>query len=451
MRIEQRIGRVDRIDARARITNVVVSHQHSYEGPWLECLSKGIGVFNRSIAPLQYLLSDSVSRIHRRLLTAGRDAFDEEREFFLNPETGVNSELRRIAEQETIDSVSVDSAEEAGFFAQLLECDETLERDGRASLDAWVTKRLHFDYQRLEPEIGRYIHNGERTLVPVFDAFGIFEDSIDRESSLGRRRHEMPLIPMTFSRELAETKHVSLLRVGNPIIDALMTFVRGDDRGSAYAMWRYIPDSVDVYTDIYFRFDFYVEADLDLSTIDVLGDDLNLEQSLRRRADDVFPVQYETVWINSDLEIVADIDRIAILRFPYSRQERDNGSFDRNLNSQRWHNAQAQLNVLDWAELCNRARDAAESHLTHADAFVEKCRRATARHLAAMEDSANILDSRLAHLEGSAKASELRTSQIDEAVDQAILRGIQRPRARVDSVGCVVVSTEQLGGNDAEV
>jgi len=113
----------------------------------------------------------------------------------LNPETGVNSELRRIAEQETIDSVSVDSGEEAEFFAQLLECDESLERDGRASLDAWVTKRLLFDYQRLEPEIGRYIHNGECTLVPVFDAFGVFEESIDRESSLGRRRHEMPLIP----------------------------------------------------------------------------------------------------------------------------------------------------------------------------------------------------------------------------------------------------------------
>jgi hypothetical protein len=261
----------------------------------------------------------------------------------------------------------------------------------------------------------------------------------------------MPLIPMTFSRVLAETKHVSLLRVGNPIIDALMSFVRGDDRGSSYALWRYIPDDSNKYTDIYFRFDFYVEADVDVSTVDTLGDGVSLEQSLRRRADDVFSVQYETVWINSDLELVADLDRMAILRYPYSRQERDNRSFDRNLNAERWQIAQAKLNVFDWAELCKRARDAAESHLTQANAFIEKCRSATARHLAIMEDSANILDSRLAHLEGPAKASELRTSQIDEAVDQAILRGIQNPRVRVDSVGCVVVSTEQLGGNDAEV
>jgi len=77
MRIEQRIGRVDRIEANARITNVVVSQHHSYEYQWLECLSEGIGVFNRSIAPLQYLLSESVSRIHGRLLTAGRDAFGD--------------------------------------------------------------------------------------------------------------------------------------------------------------------------------------------------------------------------------------------------------------------------------------------------------------------------------------------------------------------------------------
>jgi hypothetical protein len=68
-----------------------------------------------------------------------------------------------------------------------------------------------------------------------------------------------------------------------------------------------------------------------------------------------------------------------------------------------------------------------------------------------MEEKANIVDSRLAHLEGSAKVSELQAFEIDEAVDQAILRGIKRPRVRVDSVGCIVLSTEELKGNDAEV
>ena len=450
-RIEQRIGRVDRIEARARITNIVVSHSNPYEHRWLECLSEGIGVFNRSIAPLQYLLSESISRIHGRLLPAGSEAFEEERELLLNPETGVSAELRRIAAQETIDSVSVDSDEEAGFFAQLIECDESLEREGRASLDAWVTQRLQFDYQRLEPEIGRYIHNGDRTLVPVFEAFRTFEESIDRDSSLPRRRHEMPLVPMTFSRELAETKNVSLLRVGNPILDALVTFVRGDDRGSAYAMWRYIHDGDRSFTDIYFRFDFYIEADVNVSAAETLMDGSNLDESARRRADEVFPVQYETVWINSDLELVMDMDRMAILQYPYSRHQRDDGGYDLNLNWERWQLARAKLDVFDWAELCNRGRDAAESHLTQARTFQDTIRLATARHLAAMEEKANIVDSRLAHLEGAAKASELLTSEIDEAVDQAILQGIAEPKVRVDSVGCVVVSTEQLGGNDAEV
>ncbi len=450
-RIEQRIGRVDRIEARARITNIVVSDPNPYERRWLECLSDAIGVFNRSVAPLQYLLSESILRIHTRLLTAGSEAFEEERALLLNSETGVSAELRRIATQETIDSITVDSDEEAESFARLLECDESLELEGQASLDAWVTKRLQFDYQRLEPEIGRYIHNGDRTLVPLFDAFRTFEESIDRESNLPRRIHQMPLIPMTFSRELAEAKNVSLLRVGNPILDALVSFVRSDDRGSAYALWRYVPNADQSYTELYFRFDFYIEADVEAPFNPTTEDNSNLLGSARRRADAVFPVQYETVWIDSDLGLVTDRERMSILHYPYSRHRRDDGGFDRNLNSDRWQEARSKLNVFDWAELCIRARDTAESHLTQSKPFLDKCRLAAQKYRALIEEKANILDSRLAHLEGPAKASELRTSEIEEDVDQAILRGIEKPKIRVDSVGCVVISTEQLRGEDAEI
>jgi hypothetical protein len=66
----------------------------------------------------------------------------------------------------------------------------------------------------LEPEIGRYIHNGDRTLVPVFEAFRTFEESIDRDSSLRRRRREMPLVPAPLISTigwLVKTARVELL------------------------------------------------------------------------------------------------------------------------------------------------------------------------------------------------------------------------------------------------
>jgi hypothetical protein len=121
------------------------------------------------------------------------------------------------------------------------------------------------------------------------------------------------------------------------------------------------------------------------------------------------------------------------------------------LNSDRWQLARAKLDVFDWTELCSRARDAAELHLTQTKPFQDKCRLAAARHLAAMEEKANILDSRLPHLNGAARASELLTSEIEEAIDQAILRGIEKPKIRVDSVGCVLISREQLRGDHAEI
>ena len=50
-----------------------------------------------------------------------------------------------------------------------------------------------------------------------------------------------------------------------------------------------------------FGFDFYIEADINVSATETLMDGSGLDESARRRADEVFPVQYETVWINSDL------------------------------------------------------------------------------------------------------------------------------------------------------
>ena len=68
-RIEQRIGRVDRIEARGRLRNVVLSSNCLYEGQWLSCLDKVIGVFHRSVAPLQYVLLEATKQFEIDFLT----------------------------------------------------------------------------------------------------------------------------------------------------------------------------------------------------------------------------------------------------------------------------------------------------------------------------------------------------------------------------------------------
>ena len=56
-------------------------------------------------------------------------------------------------------------------------------------------------------------------------------------------------------------------------------------------------------------------------------------------------------------------DRMAILQYPYSRHQRDDGGYDLNLNWERWQLARTKLDIFDWAELCNRGRDAAKNRI----------------------------------------------------------------------------------------
>jgi ATP-dependent helicase HepA len=155
-RIEQRIGRIDRLEARGRLRNVVFSAGCPYETEWLTCLSETIRVFDRSIAPLQYVLVEATGRIRWRFLVDGRAAIEQEVARMRDAETGLDAELRRIRAQESLDSVEGDGDAVAAFFATLAEADEAAETEGENALNAWVTELLHFGYRRLGPEIVRY-------------------------------------------------------------------------------------------------------------------------------------------------------------------------------------------------------------------------------------------------------------------------------------------------------
>ena len=456
LRIEQRIGRLDRIEAIGKLRNVVFSGNLPFESEWLDCLISGAGVFSRSVSALQYLLAISRGRIEEDLLNEGRTAFTLELERLLDSDRGVDSEIRKIEAQEEMDSVEVDSQEEHAFYARLLEIDEAVEADGQASLDAWVVRRLQFSHQQLGSGVGRYVYIVDQTLVPLFDAYRTFQESLDTDSTIHRRRHELPLVPSTFDRAVAGQKRIALLRVGNPMLSALERFVRKDDRGASFAHWRYFP-GYEGDADYFFRFDFFVEA----SSSDVDPDDepgsVDNAAVFQRRADAVFPVQYRTIWLNSDLEAVSDQNLLRLLRLGYSKQPRPDGSFDRNLNSDRWRAAEFRLNFGDWKSRCERARTEAERVLRLSAAFTESCSNSIARFEAALAERTQIFDSRLRRLFGALRSAELQAFAIEEEFDLAIMASVKSPIVRVDSVGVVVVASTPLeeipsiGGQDAAI
>ncbi len=439
-RIEQRIGRIDRIEARGQVANVILATETPYEMAWLDCLTKAIGVFDQSIAPLQFLLSTTMATIHEKLISEGITAFQDSSNRLRDPLVGVIAELKKIDAQEAIDSAETAVEQDAEFYRLLVEADEKIAEVGKSSLDAWLVRRLEFDYQALEPEIGRYIHN-QRTLVPMFEALKYFDESLDLASQERRRKHEMPLLASTFHRDAAERRGVPLLRVGSPMVDALDRFVRDDPRGMAFGVWRTVPDlSGD--PRAFFRFDFFVEARLDSARL--TNSKVYSLDALRRRAGTLFPLQYDTIWLDSDMEIVADPQTLELVQRTFDKDPRGDRSFDRNLSSERWQEAIQRLEISDWVGLCDNLRVVAEKRLKESVRYGKNQTSAIERFVGQSEQRAHIYSSRMALLNEAAQDTERQLMTVDLELDELVRSGIESPSIRVDSIGCVILSSDPL-------
>jgi ATP-dependent helicase HepA len=441
-RIEQRIGRVDRIEARGRLRNVTFSSGLAYEREWLACLNRAIRIFDRSVAPLQYALAEATGRIRSRLARDGRAAIEDESVRLSDPKRGLDNELRRIQVQEALDAIDVDLEADSQFFEALLTADESITVEGERILNAWVTDRLQFGRQHLQRLVFRYFHDLQRpTLLPLLDSIGNFQQCIDREA-LASWRAGLPLQPATFDRATAEIKQVPLLRVGHPFITALEALVRSDDRGTAFAFWRYTPGwKFPVQAN--FRFDFVIEADL--KAFDSISKSMTLAKpALRRRADAAFPVVYRTLWLTSDLVQVQESEVLTILARPYTKFPVADGGYDLNLRLERWHYADALLSLGDWSELCTRARQAAEKMIRKAAEFQLTCEQYASRVHEASATIANALSSRIARLSGAARKAEEQTAEVESNLAKALVAAIKNPVVRVDSAGVVILSGEPL-------
>jgi ATP-dependent helicase HepA len=459
-RIEQRIGRVDRIEARGRLRNVVLVAACAYEREWAACLVDAIGVFRRSVAPLQYVLVEAAARIRAALALEGRDAISAAASQMCDARDGLEAELRRIRAQESLDSLEVDPDRDRAFFDAFVDADERAADTGAEEFDAWTVGRLQFDRRSYAGNGHRYVYclapdAGHRslerlarrrpTLLPLQDALRCFGPCIDRDPEAQRHRDELPLQMVTFDREVAEKSRIGLLRPGHAFVDAMEALVRADDRGAAFAMWRYVPALAHQAAALYLRFDLLIEADLARAHV-VASEFATPTQVLRRRADDGFPVSYRTMWLDADLMQIVDPATVSLLEMPYAPRERDDGGIDTNIRLERWDAVDALIRIPDWSDFTARARRTAEQLLRDDADFQRQCqeRAASLRERTASVDAA--LRSRVARLTGAAEQAEAHAAEFESRLGAAISDGMAVPSIRVASVGAVYLAGERLRG-----
>lgn len=447
-RIEQRLGRLDRYGVSDAVRSLApVCDSDLAEKAWLACLAEGLQVFSASMASLQYLVEETLRSAIQDWYDEGVDGLLRWKDQLAGPKGWAARERRRIDQQDSLDAMGDPNSNE---FEELEDVDADW-RSWRDAFDGFALRTLNFR-SRNEPWAGRLLEgervfrlnyvreNNHQTLLSLPEFVSQFLGTIDTEARHSTARSPLTY-PYAFSRHTVMSKEgqsraLRSLRYGDPLVESLHSFCQTDDRGRVFAMWRHRPsyEARDASgCDLWFRFDFLVEANLSNADDDA-------SRALSRRAEQHFPPQFYCVWVDATREVTM-VPPSSVVE-DYRKSEPGPGR-DYNLNPRRWQILHMQDKVpwlLEWRRHCEEAAERALQFM----AGHELLRQHQERGLASLRGQHTTrvaqVHSRLTRLTGVAQDAERRDLEAEEALYRRLTDAIQAPAIRTDVVGAVFVS-----------
>jgi ATP-dependent helicase HepA len=453
-RVEQRMGRADRYGSGDRVQSLLLrGGADPYEAAWIDYLDTGLEVFSRSIASLQYLIDEALRDLPMALLEAGAECFIDLTQASAGPQGLIAHEIRSLDQQDTLDALGVPPSALVDSLSEVDGDWRGLERD----IGGWLETTLMFrrtrrgaDGDALEsPFRYEYVTQQPHTLVPLDAFFTRCREAIDATPAPHRTR-AVRTYPSAYRRQTVLSRPgrdlgARLLRYGDPLLSGMYDLAQADDRGRSTALWRFVPNhKSESLADVYFRFDFMVEADL-AASLEVLAQAGRLtpaaEAAIRRRGDMALGPSFHTLWLDAERREVDGAELLAVLSSTYRAEATDGAGRDFNLNPQRWKNV-ARLDLpalVDWPASCQAARETAEAEL--------RLRPVLTKDLDAAARAAAAADyGRLAQLRTRADrtgdAGEHAEVDLEVALSEALLAGIRQPRVHLDGLRAVFLSGE---------
>jgi hypothetical protein len=320
--------------------------------------------------------------------------------------------------------------------------------EGPEAFGGWLERSLGF--QRDGPNVFHYVHlevgyqprgvplPKEPTLLPRDEAislFGAFE-----VKDPGKRSDETAFGPFTFSSDEVDQR-TTLLRVGHPFVAAVERMIEADVRGRAWVLWRHVPTAT-VGARLYFCFQFALETDVApvRAAYGTLTPD---ESALRRMGDQALAPEHATVWVSAAGQVEVREAIVAILARPYRAVE--HGGSDTNVRGDGWLTVGEHIPLVDWAERCAAARQAAERWLRSRPEFHARCAAGAGRIQADAAVRGQRSRARLLRLHGPAHKAEASALELESAIAAGLAKGALAPTARVDVAGAVVLSSIRMG------
>lgn len=451
-RIEQRLGRVDRFGSGDPVRSLLlVCRQGDLELAWAECVTLGFGVMSHSIASLQYLVDRQMAELARTLPQEGRSAIIGLTAKLNDEQEGIRAELRRIDQQDALESLQSKAADGGLPFEALLDMDDDWKRV-RSAVEPWLQDGLQFSRQ-VQPgqsvgsveEIVRYRHTG-RTLVPVGRFLVECFDAIDPNV-----RHASVQHPLTqryaYRRQTSTHRDARLLRLGDPLFAGLQALAHSDNRGRADAIWRECPARVptEAKADLFVRCDFLLQSDLD-PAMSLFPEDASAgaqRRALQRRMDLVLPPQYLTVWLDRGLQPVSDEFIQQWLDGPVA----DGGS-ESDLDAAAWQSlraAKASDALSAWSEFVDHAVSAARRCLISGEELEQRLASAGKKLHGQASSYLARLESRIPTLSGRERELEQTRLALERLLEDELHRGVGAPSLELDAIGVVFLSDRSLG------
>ena len=413
-RIEQRIGRLDRYGRRkGTIRHRILLPSDEDDSPfaaWHTLLADGLSIFHRSISDLQFLLEDFESQAIEALLMTGPNALVA---LAADIRAQITDERKSQDEQYALDRIAL-TEEPVEAFIQALDEAEADESALEAGVDQWLVGTLQIKKRPFAwPEDDPFkLAFTKQTLIPRLPWQRQFE--LDDSQ------------PLSWKRRIATRRaHVTLLRPGTPLIDALTRFTRWDDRGTAFITYRTIPNWLgDAW--IGFKLCFTIEPSLDIA--DLLAPS-RAELAASRRAQRYLAQSEQTLFIDVNGDPVTDPMLLEVLSKPYGGHGKVPNT-DLNLGS-RPHILADLINPDAFTAVCRRVRDGARQTLSEQPAVQEAIKAAT--NLAASD-----LQRRRNRLQRRQSAGDTMARE-DIALIESILPSIAAPAIRLDAMGCFIL------------
>lgn len=368
-RIEQRLGRVNRYSADIQAypikSIVLLPNSDSFGKAWFDLLDKDVGIFNNSVASLQYVLENLINIALSNLVSHGVSTLTDLSEQLGGESGQISQERQRVITQEQLNDMEADIEAVSIFTDSLITSDEEAENDA-SLMNNWIQDCLHFKKIRGNiPGTFKFQYT-RNTLMDVNTFVTDCMLGLDFENST----YKTPMTElMSFDRTIcSQGQKIYPFRYGQPFIEAINKTLSSDYRGICSARVRVLQNTNLPQPVAGFKLEWLVTHQISKNT-----------STNQKQFDEIFPPKVVRQWYFSSGIEIDNPKIINLLDKPYEQHDKTKCTEykDINLRSDRWSFVEEYFPAHSWFETVDNVYKKASFKLlnnyTEADSLSFEC------------------------------------------------------------------------------